>query len=373
MIPPGDNNNSGNGDAQIARHRKRNRDALVLVFYVSFLMGMSLSERVNMNKTWRNELERIKEKQSLNFTREFVISSKSSTLLLNTTTRTEWRKLSDHDGIQRGEEFRQFIKSIIKSMDTNLNTIRNRTFHHAPLSPAPMRNSTLSVDEDVKIILCKGSIDTDKTQNSDQPSHSNITARFPLVTDNWTQFVNETSGTQEFSILDQFFYNYAPPFFLILGAMTTLLFGHFQWRVTWDIAWASNDMRTRLDNPDPPSEYTHRFVETIQRYIQKRQRIWVLEGTLVYFLMILIAHLVVIYMLKNNNVIDGIGKFDQGWKFKGEFYVPLDDERFLEFKTTTNLNWKFVNDYEDAKCSMKIDWVNEVKFIELFALAIGMG
>lgn len=67
-------------------------------------------------------------------------------------------------------------------------------------------------------------------------------------------------------------------------------------------------MRTRLDNPDPPSEYTHRFVETIQRYIQKRQRIWVLEGTLVYFLMILIAHLVVIYMLKNNNVIDGIGK-----------------------------------------------------------------
>lgn len=67
------------------------------------------------------------------------------------------------------------------------------------------------------------------------------------------------------------------------------------------------------------------------------------------------------------------GKFDQGWKFKGEFYVPLDDERFLEFKTTTNLNWKFVNDYEDAKCSMKIDWVNEVKFIELFALAIGMG
>lgn len=64
MIPPGDNNNSGNGDAQIARHRKRNRDALVLVFYVSFLMGMSLSERVNMNKTWRNELERIKGKNT---------------------------------------------------------------------------------------------------------------------------------------------------------------------------------------------------------------------------------------------------------------------------------------------------------------------
>ncbi|OXA48663.1 uncharacterized protein LOC110854889 [Folsomia candida] len=340
LIPLGENNNAGDQNTYIVKSGVH-----LLVSYALFfgLMGLVMHVWIEFDECWRAELGEVKENQSWSFTKELPVSIHSVILLLNMTTITEWKILPNNASMTPQHEF---LNSFLQSTDTNLEIFENFAFVSdppVPLSCTKFDSWTQFSNEAAGMTICKRS-DTMESAEMDAYVNKVMSIVFgPTPLDNWTQLINGATLSQEFSTLDQLFYKYAIPCFLILGSIELILYRHLK-KMETEVVYVILELRMRLEDDEPLSEDTHRFVQHHERCIQIHKSNWIQGVTLLVCLGILILQLAEIYrVLWENEAIEGSENddlpYEHGQRFRDEFYVPLDPVTFLRFRTITTFNW----------------------------------